>query len=82
MDLLVGAKKVIVTMTHTSKDGSSKLLQTCTYPITSTRQVDVIVTELAVFAVRKGELHLIELMPGVTLQEVRDKTAAHFIESL
>ncbi|MDN4492685.1 3-oxoacid CoA-transferase subunit B [Ureibacillus aquaedulcis] len=82
MDLLVGAKKVIVTMTHTAKDGSSKLVEKCTYPITSTRQVDMIVTELAVFEVIEGKLHLVELMPGATLEEVRKNTEAHFIESL
>ena len=51
MDLLVGAKKVIVTMTHTDKDGNSKILKECTYPITSTRSVDMIITDLAVFEV-------------------------------
>lgn len=82
MDLLVGARKVIVTMSHTSKDGSSKVLKECTYPITSTRQVDVIVTELAVFKVIEGRLHLIELMNGTTLEEVESKTEADFIVQL
>ena len=80
MDLLVGAKKVFVTMSHTSKDGSSKLLKKCTYPITSTRQVDMIFTELAVFEVIGDGLKLIDLMPGATLEEVRAKTEASFIE--
>lgn len=80
MDLLVGAKKVFVTMSHTSKDGSSKLLKKCTYPITSTRQVDMIFTELAVFKVTDGQLKLVDLMPGVTIEEVREKTEAAFTE--
>ncbi|MFJ5770832.1 3-oxoacid CoA-transferase subunit B [Psychrobacillus sp. NPDC093180] len=79
MDLLVGAKKVFVTMSHTSKDGSSKLLKECTYPITSTRSVDMIFTELAVFEVVNKQLKLVELMPGVTIEEVRAKTEAEFI---
>ncbi|KZE38773.1 acetate CoA-transferase [Bhargavaea cecembensis] len=81
MDLLVGAKKVYVTMTHTSKDGSPKLLKECTYPITSTRSVDMIFTELAVFEVTEDkQLRLVELMPGATIEEVREKTEAAFIE--
>ncbi|MGH2316281.1 3-oxoacid CoA-transferase subunit B [Planococcus sp. SE5232] len=80
MDLLVGAKKVFVTMSHTSKDGSSKLLKECTYPITSTRQVDMIFTELAVFKVNAGQLELVDLMPGATIEEVREKTEAAFTE--
>lgn len=79
MDLLVGAKKVIVTTTHTSKDGESKLKKQCTYPITSTRSVDMIITELAVFEVKNRQLHLIELMPGVTIEEIREKTEADFL---
>ncbi|ASS92869.1 3-oxoacid CoA-transferase subunit B [Peribacillus simplex] len=79
MDLLVGAKKVIVTMTHTSKEGKSKVLNECNYPITSTRSVDLIITELAVFEVIDKQLTLIELMPGVTIEEVRAKTEANFI---
>ncbi len=82
MDLLAGAKKIIVTMTHTSKDGSSKILRELTYPLTSTRSVDVIITELAVFKVIDKKLHLIELMPGVTLDEVYNKTEAEFILKL
>ena len=78
MDLLVGARKVIVTTTHTSKDGKSKLLKKCHYPITSTRSVDMIITELAVFEVDVDQLKLIELMPGVTIEEVREKTEADF----
>ncbi|WP_409300193.1 3-oxoacid CoA-transferase subunit B [Peribacillus sp. SCS-155] len=80
MDLLVGAKKVIVTMNHTSKDGQSKILKECTYPITSTRSVDMLVTELAVFKVKQKQLKLMELMPGATIEEVREKTEANFIE--
>ncbi|AQQ55187.1 succinyl-CoA--3-ketoacid-CoA transferase [Planococcus lenghuensis] len=80
MDLLVGAKKVFVTMSHTSKDGSPKLLRECTYPITSTRQVDMIFTELAVFSVEEGGLILVDLMPGATIEEVREKTEAAFSE--
>jgi len=80
MDLLVGAKKVFVTMSHTSKDGSSKLVKECTYPITSTRSVDMIFTELAVFEVINKQLKLVELMPGVTIEDLREKTAVDFIE--
>ncbi|QCR32501.1 3-oxoacid CoA-transferase subunit B [Lysinibacillus sp. SGAir0095] len=82
MDLLVGANKVIVTMTHTSKDGKSKILKECTYPITSTRSVDTIITELAVFKYIDGQLHLVELMPDVTLEQVNANTEADFVNSL
>ena len=78
MDLLVGTKKVIVTTTHTSKDGKSKILKECTYPITSTRSVDLIITELAVFKVVNKELVLVELMPHITIEEVKAKTEAEF----
>ncbi|KIH70321.1 3-oxoacid CoA-transferase subunit B [Salinicoccus roseus] len=81
MDLLVGAKKVIITTNHTAKDGSPKFLKECTYPITSTRKVDMIITELAVFE-RKGEaFELVELMGDATLEEVKEKTEAHFTVS-
>lgn len=82
MDLLIGAQKVIVTMTHTSKDGKSKILKNCTYPITSTRSVDTIITELAVFNFVDGLLHLVELMPEVTLHQVEASTEASFVNAL
>lgn len=82
MDLLVGARKVIVTTTHTSKDGKSKILTECTYPLTSTRSVDVIITELAVFKYIEGKLHLVELMPNSTLELVEQHTEASFVNSL
>lgn len=82
MDLLCGAKKVICTMTHTTKTGESKLLKQCIYPITAERQVDMIITDLAVFEFREGKMYLIELMPDTTIEEVREKTEASFIEKL
>src|SRR5699024_1229990 len=80
MDLLVGAKKVIVTMSHSSKDGKSKLLKECTYPITSTRSVDMIITELAVFKVAEKVMQVVELMPGITIERGRETTEANYIE--
>ena len=82
MDLLSGAKKVICTMTHTTKTGEPKILKECDYPITSTRKVDMLITELAVFTFEGDDMHLIELMPGATLEEVQEKTAADFVVAL
>ncbi|WP_251555185.1 3-oxoacid CoA-transferase subunit B [Neobacillus muris] len=78
MDLLSGAGKVIVTTNHTAKNGDPKIVHTCSYPITSLRKVDMIITELAVFTFEAGKLVLKELMPGVNLAEVREKTEAAF----
>ncbi|WP_020007703.1 3-oxoacid CoA-transferase subunit B [Salinicoccus albus] len=82
MDLLVGAKKIIVTIMHTSKDGSSKIVPECTYPITSIRSVNVIITDLAVFEVRDEKLVCIEVMPGSSEEKVKEKTDAEFIFDL
>lgn len=79
MDLMEGAKKVICTMTHTTKTGEAKILKECTYPITSEKRVDMVITELAVFKYENGTMYLTELMPGVTLEEVREKTEAEYI---
>lgn len=78
MDLLEGSRKVIVATMHTTKDGKSKLVKEATFPLTSLRPVDLIVTELAVFAVRETKLVLVELAQGVTLEEVKNKTEAEF----
>jgi acetate CoA/acetoacetate CoA-transferase beta subunit len=82
MDLLEGAKRVFIAMNHVSKDGSFKILDKCTYPITSLRRVDMIVTELAVFKVGDTGLVLTEIMPYASLYEIKEKTSAHFIVEL
>ncbi len=82
MDLASGAKRLIVTMTHTAPNGASKIVPDCTLPLTAVGAVDMIITELAVFAFPDGQLTLIELMPDATLEEVRSKTNASFSERL
>ena len=82
MDLAAGAKKLIVTMTHTSRDGSPKIMPHCTLPLTVQAQVDVIITDLAVFEFESGQLALRALMPGATLDEVRAKTEAQFVDRM
>lgn len=80
MDLCAGARRVIVTMTHTEKDGAPKIVESLTLPATAFGVVDTIVTELAVFRVEEGRLVLVELQPGATLDEVRARTGAAFEE--
>jgi 3-oxoacid CoA-transferase subunit B len=84
MDLVAGVKKVIVVMDHVSKHGDPKILPACTLPLTGKRVVDMIVSDLAVFAIdrKAGGLTLLELAPGVTLEEVTDKTGAPFVNTL
>ncbi len=79
MDLVSGVKRVVVLMEHTSKDGASKILKQCTLPLTGKAVVNMIITDLCVFEVVPGEgLVLKELHPGVTLEDVRAKTACEF----
>lgn len=78
MDLLEGSKKVIVTTLHTNSQGESKLVGELTYPLTSERRVDMIITELAVFSVTDHGLELLETAPGVSLETVQQKTQASF----
>jgi 3-oxoacid CoA-transferase len=79
MDLVAGVKRVVAVMEHTSKDGSPKILKKCTLPITGLGVVNLIITDLAVFEVKKGGgLVLIELQPGANLDDVRAKTDAPF----
>ena len=82
MDLASGAKKLIITMTHTSKKGASKIVSECTLPLTTKGSVDMIITDMAVFEFIDGQMVLTELMPGTTLDEVRKNTTAHFEEKL
>ncbi|CAN7403608.1 3-oxoacid CoA-transferase subunit B [Bosea sp. LjRoot237] len=80
MDLVAGVKKVIVVMDHANKAGESKVLERCTLPLTGAGVVDLIITDLCVLACDKvkGGLTLLEFAPGVTLDEVKAKTAAPF----
>lgn len=82
MDLASGAKKLIITLGHTDRDGNSKVVENCSLPITDFNCVDVLITELAVFKFIKGQLTLTEILPGSSLEEVCEKTAAKFVEQL
>lgn len=79
MDLVAGTPRIIVAMEHTNKNGEPKILKNCTLPLTGKACIDLIVTELCVFEVTRGVgLKLLELMPEVSLEEVRAKTDGFF----
>ncbi|MDI9638959.1 CoA transferase subunit B [Kamptonema cortianum] len=78
MDLVAGVKKVVVVMDHTNKHGDSKILKECTLPLTGKSCVDMVITDLCVFSRDENGLHLVELAPDVTLDEVKSKTEASF----
>lgn len=78
MDLVAGSKRVVVLMQHQSKSGESKVLKACDLPLTGTRCVHRIITDLAVFDVAGDHLVLIETAPGVSVEDVRSATEAHF----
>ena len=84
MDLVAGVKKIVVVMEHTNKAGESKVLKKCDLPLTGTECVDMIISDLCVFTLERGKrgLTLIELAPGVTLDEVKAKTQASFVSAL
>ena len=82
MDLGIGAKKLIITLNHTDRQGNSKVIPKCTLPLTASNCVNMCITELAVFEYINGVLTLTEIMPGSTLEEVRGKTEAKFVEKL
>ena len=78
MDLVVGAKKVIIAMTHTSK-GAAKIMKKCSLPLTAYKQVNLIVTEMAVIEVKDDGLHLIEVNPEYSIDQVIASTEADLI---
>ena len=80
MDLVAGVKKIIVVMEHNAKDGSPKFIPACTLPLTGKNVVDMIITDLAVFQRpdKSSPFKLIEIAPGITVDEVAGKTTAHY----
>jgi acetate CoA/acetoacetate CoA-transferase beta subunit len=78
MDLVSGAKRVVVAMQHSAK-GKSKVVKRCTLPFTSARAVDMVVTELAVIAFPGGRATLTETAPGVSVQQVLAATEAELV---
>lgn len=79
MDLVAGAQNIVVTMTHADKHGNSKLLQSCTLPLTGVDCINKVVTDLAVMKIEDGAFHLLERAPGVSVEEIIEKTAGKLI---
>ena len=79
MDLVASVKRVVILMDHNAKDGTAKLLKECTLPLTGAGVVDDIITELGVFRIGEGGVHIEELAPGVTVDEVRDRSEATIV---
>jgi 3-oxoacid CoA-transferase subunit B len=77
MDLVAGVKRVIVLMEHTARN-EPKLLRRCTLPLTGQGVVDIVITDLGVFTIDRSGMILTEIAPGVSLDEIRQKTEASF----
>jgi len=82
MDLASGAKKLIITMIHMNKDGSSKVLNKCDLPLTATQVVDTLITDLAIFRITDNGMVLTALLPGATLDDVAKNTTANYTVAL
>ena len=82
MDLASGAKKLIITMTHCNRDGVSKVVPRCDLPLTARRAVGILITDLAVFHFDEKGMRLVKLMPGVSVDEVKEKTTANYTVTL
>ena len=79
MDLVASAKYIIVAMMHTNKKGESKLLENCTLPLTGTNCIKKVVTEIATLDIHDGAFHLKERAPGVSIEEIQQKTAGRLV---
>ena len=79
MDLVAGAKNIIVCMTHASKHGDSKLLTKCSLPLTGVNCIKKVVTDLAVMEIKDGAFHLVERAPGVSVEEIISKTEGKLV---
>ena len=82
MDLVAGVGRVVVVMDHTEKTGAPKLLKRCTLPLTGAGVVDLLITDLGVFEIDASGVTLIELAPGVSVEEIRTRTEADFAISV
>jgi len=81
MDLVAGAKRVVILMEHNAKDGSAKIVKNCKFPLTGIKVVDRIITDLAIFDIYKGDnrpMELIRKAPDVSLEEIKEKTEGEF----
>ncbi len=79
MDLVAGAENIIVAMTHANKHGVSKILKKCTLPLTGAGCIKKVVTDLAYMEICDGKFHLIERAPGVSVEEIKEKTEADLV---
>jgi 3-oxoacid CoA-transferase subunit B len=79
MDLVAGADNIIVTMTHASKHGESKLLANCTLPLTGVSCIKKVITDLALLEIKDGAFHLLERAPGITVEEIIEKTQGKLV---
>ena len=79
MDLVAAAKNIIVAMQHTNRKGHSKLLESCSLPLTGVNCINKVVTDLAVLEIRDQAFHLVERAPGVSVDEIEAKTAGTLI---
>lgn len=79
MDLVASAQNIIVAMQHTNRAGKSKLLESCSLPLTGVNCIKKVVTDLAVLEIKDGAFHLLERAPGVLVEEIQEKTAGRLV---
>ena len=79
MDLVAGAKRIIVAMTHTNKRGESKLLPECTLPLTGVNCIQRVITDFGVFDIKAGAFHLVERAPDISVEMIKEKTAGELV---